>query len=128
MPEKCRIPNQVGEELYSVDVFPNSYFEKYDPYIVFEKWAAVEISGIGGLPEDVEILGVPEGTYAVFVHKGPDVKAPETFNYIFREWLPSSGYIVDERPHMAIMGENYKRESMDSQEEIWIPVKELITR
>jgi AraC family transcriptional regulator len=31
---------------------------------------------------------------------------------------------LDNRPHFEILGEKYKQGSPDSEEEIWIPVKE----
>jgi AraC family transcriptional regulator len=61
--------------------------------------------------------------YAVFIHKGPASKGPETYNYIFGTWLPGSDYILDSRPHFALMGEKYKNDDPASEEEIWIPVK-----
>lgn len=125
MPEKNKIPFQKGENLYSMERYPEGYFEKFMPSTVFEKWAAIEVSEVGNLPEKFEFLTVPEGEYAVFIHKGPDSMAPKTYAYIFREWLPVSEYVIDHRPHFAIMGEKYNRESMDSEEEIWVPVKKI---
>ena len=64
-----------------------------------------------------------ERVYAVFVHKGAAGSGPEIFRYIFGKWLPESGYLPDKRPHFEILGEKYKNEDPDSEEEIWIPVK-----
>ena len=71
----------------------------------------------------MESIASPEGLYAVFVHKGPASEGPRTYQNIFATWLPNSDFILDNRPHFAIMGEKYKREDSDSEEELWIPVK-----
>jgi AraC family transcriptional regulator len=44
-------------------------------------------------------------------------------NYIFMEWLPQSNYQLDNRPHFQILGEKYKHNQPDSEEEVWIPIK-----
>jgi AraC family transcriptional regulator len=64
-----------------------------------------------------------EGLYAIFLHKGPASQGLKTYNYIFLNWLPESGYVLDDRPHFAIMGPKYLHEDPASEEEIWIPVK-----
>ena len=63
------------------------------------------------------------GLYAVFVHRGPASSGEKTFRYIFGIWLPASEYVIDDRPHFEILGEKYKHDDPDSEEEIWIPVK-----
>lgn len=122
MPRRREIPNTIGNELYSLEIFPPGYFEHFNPMAAFEKWAAVEVSGYDGLPQGFETLFLTGGLYAVFQHKGPASAGPRTYRYIFEEWLPNSGYRLDHRPHFAVMGEKYKHEDPDSEEEIWIPV------
>ena len=58
-----------------------------------------------------------------FLHRGPASEGMKTYQYIFQTWLPVSGYRLDDRPHFAVMGEKYKKEDPDSEEEIWVPVK-----
>jgi AraC family transcriptional regulator len=122
MPRKSEIKNRKGEAYYSVEIF-EKFFERFDPSIEFEKWACVEVSDHGTIPEGMQALTVSPGAYAVFVHKGLPLEGERTYNYIFREWMPASEYTVDQRPHFAVMGEKYKNDSPDSEEEIWIPVK-----
>jgi AraC family transcriptional regulator len=124
MPHKKEITNQVDNNLYSLEVFPVGYFTDFDPAHPFEKWAGIEVSDFNEIPLNIESLIIPAGLYAVFVHKGPASNAHETYHSIFTEWLPNSAYTVDERPHLAIMGEKYKKDDPNSEEEIWIPVKQ----
>ena len=39
------------------------------------------------------------------------------------EWLPNSGYEIDNRPHFQVMGETYKNGSPDSEEDFYVPLK-----
>jgi AraC family transcriptional regulator len=123
MPIKHLITNQVGMEMYSVEVYKRRFFEEYDDRAMFQKWAAVEVADLGDVPEVFETQIVPKGMYAVFTHKGNYKKAPETYHYIFHEWLPSADVELDDRPHLAVMGEKYKGDGDNSEEEIWIPIR-----
>ena len=124
MPHKKAVKHVSGDELYSVEVFDNfDFFKKFDPDQEFEKWAAVKVSKFDFIPEEMEVLNIPEGLYAVFQYKGTADKAAETYRYIFNTWLPDSCHSLDARPHLAIMGEKYRNNDPDSEEEIWIPVK-----
>ncbi len=123
MPKKKEIKNVVNANLYSLEVYPHHYFDHFDPKNEFQKWATVEVSDYDDVPSEMKTLIVPNGLYAVFLHLGPATEAHKTYNYIFAEWLPNSEYVVDERPHFAVMNERYKKDDPTSEEEIWIPIK-----
>lgn len=123
MPRRKEIVNAADANLYSLEVFPEGYFDNFDSAIKFRKWAAVEVKNLNTIPAEMESLIIPTGLYAVFLHKGPASEAHQTYHSIFAEWLPNSEYRVDDRPHFAVMDERYKKDDPDSEEEIWIPVK-----
>lgn len=114
MPRRKEITNVVNTYLYSLEQYDPHFFDQFDPGAEFIKWAAVEVSGADHVPHHMDVLVLPSGLYAVFIHKGPASKGVETYDYIFRTWLPTSGYKVDDRPHFALMGEKYKNEEPDS--------------
>lgn len=122
MPLRKSISNQVSHDLFSLQVYPANYFEKFNPQLPFEKWALTEVKEVEHLPEGMEAFILPGGLYAVFQHRGTDTSI---FTRIFTEWLPSSGYQLDERPHFELLGENYKNGDPASEEEIWIPIRTL---
>lgn len=101
-----------------------SYFENFNPGTVFEKWAAAEVSDFEVIPTGMEKFILPGGLYAVFLHKGGAGTGDRTFQYIFGSWLPGSDYVFDHRPHFEILGEKYKNNDPDSEEEVWIPIKQ----
>lgn len=123
MLSRKEINNAKGAELYSIEVYPPFFFDNFNPDAEFEKWAAVEVNIFKNVPEYMETLTSPGGLYAIFTHKGPAGSGPITYDYIFRTWLPGSDFILDQRPHFAVMGEKYKHEDPESEEEILIPVK-----
>lgn len=123
MPRRKEIENSVGTDLYSLQVYGDSYFRDFNPGAEFVKWAAAEVKDFGKIPDGMDSLVLPGGLYAVFLHKGAASTGPKTFEYIFGTWLPSSEYALDNRPHFEVLGEKYKNDDPSSEEEIWIPIK-----
>jgi AraC family transcriptional regulator len=123
MPRKKEIQNSLGSDFYSIEIYSSSYFTNFNPDVEFEKWAAIEVNGFQFIPAEMETLIFPCGLYAVFVHNGAASAGPKTYEYIFTTWLTNSNFTLDNRPHFVIMGEKYKHEEPDSEEEIWIPIK-----
>jgi len=122
MPRRGEIQNAIGTDLYSVQIYPPSFFHPFHPETVFEKWGAIEVPDVDLIPPGMESLIIPPGLYAVFLYKGDARDAGSFFQNIFYEWLPLSGYVLDTRPHFEILGEKYKRDDPGSEEEVWIPV------
>ena len=123
MPRRAEIKNPVDASFYSLEVYPYGFFDDFKPINEFEKWAGVEVKDDTEQPGGIELLTIPAGQYAVFTHRGPASAGPKTYQYIFGVWLPKSDYIIDDRPHFALMDGKYKHEEPDSEEDIYIPVK-----
>ena len=124
MPKRKEVNNLVGTELYSVELYNDRmFFKNFDPTKEFEKWAAIKVSGFDNVPGGLETLIIPKGEYAVFHYKGKPSEAQSTYQYIYGQWIPHSKYELDDRPHFALMGEKYKGEHPESEEEFWIPIK-----
>jgi len=117
------IKNGVSDDLYALQIYDTDYFSNFDPDRTFVKYALCEVSSFDDLAADMISFTLPAGLYAVFTYKGAASEGANAFQYIFSEWLPQSGYQVDERPHFELLGEKYKNNDPDSEEEIWIPVK-----
>lgn len=123
IPRRREIQTSIGAELYSMQVYDQSYFDNFNPNIVFEKWATVEVTDFDTVPDGMETFTLTGGLYAVFLQKGAANTGPETFQYIFGTWLPNSEYTLDNRPHFELLGDKYQNDDPGSEEEIWIPIK-----
>lgn len=124
MPRRNEIQNALGTDLFNIQINPENF--DFNPQTKFVKWAVVSVSDFDFIPEGMQSLIIEEGLYAVFNHIGDASKARETFGYIFGVWLPNSEYELDNRPQFEILGEKYKNNAPDSEEEIWIPVKRKV--
>ncbi|WP_264563714.1 GyrI-like domain-containing protein [Flavobacterium sp. N3904] len=123
MPRRSEIKNTKSSDFFAVQVYEATYFETFNPNTIFEKLATLEVSKFDNLPTEMESFTLSGGLYAVFEHKGHSI---EIFDYIFRNWIPNSKYDLDHRPHFEILGAKYKKDDPNSEEEIWIPIKEKL--
>lgn len=121
MPHRNKIENTAGPALYSLQVYSPAYFNTFNPGNTFEKWAAIEVTAYGAIPDGMETFTLPQGRYAVFHYKGSSADA-SIYQYIFNTWLPGSGYVLDHRPHFELLGDAYKNADPDSEEDIYIPI------
>lgn len=124
MPRLKEVKNAVSADLFSLQVYNGETFEEFTPNTEFTKYALVEVKNYDFVPEGFEKFEIPAGDYAVFIHKGASVDFPKTSQYIYGEWIPNSEYILDEKPHFAVMGDQYLgHENPETEEEVWVPIK-----
>lgn len=124
MLRRQEVEERVGSAYYSLQRYDDTdYFRAFDPTKSFEKWAGVKVSVEASVPEGMSALDNEGGTFAVFLHRGTPADFPATMQYIFGEWLPSSGYVLDHRAHFELLGDKYRNNHPDSEEEVWIPVR-----
>jgi AraC family transcriptional regulator len=86
---------------------------------VLEYMAGNPVSSISKLPKGMSPWDIAENTYAVF--QSTIATLPETFDYIFSIWLPTSGYKLVDGPLLERYGENFSPENPVV--DIYIPVK-----
>lgn len=124
MPQRKTITNTINpDHMYSLQVYSKGFFSPFNPRAEFIKWAALEVADNAIAPDEMGVFTIPEGQYAVFHYIGSHNNGFDVFSYIFGEWLPASGYELDDRPHFEILGPKYKNGDPDSEEEIWIPIR-----
>ena len=124
MPERNLIQNKVGADFLSVQLYDSALnFNDFSPQTEFAKCAMVEVPEFKNIPRGMETLTLVGGLYAVFIHKGKAQDFPKTMKYIFGQWLPSSDYEVDQRAHFEVLGAQYKPNSGESEEEVFIPIR-----
>lgn len=126
MPRRKEISNIIEDQnFYAIQVYDADLdIAAFTPNTEFEQWAAVEVGNFDSIPESMEAHTIKGGQFAVFIHKGLAGDFHKTSDFIYQEWLPGSGYELDDRDHFQIMGEKYLG-PMDpnSEEEVWIPIK-----
>lgn len=124
MPRLKEINNAVNADLISLSVYPKNYFNEFSPFTTFTKWAVVEVKNFDTIPDGFEKLEINNGQYAVFLHKGNTEMFVKTAQYIYQDWLPKSGFQLDNNPHFEVLGDNYLgHENPNSEEEVWIPIR-----
>ncbi|HFB99448.1 MAG TPA: AraC family transcriptional regulator [Phaeodactylibacter sp.] len=121
MPVQKSIKNRVTSDMVSMQIYSEP-IQLGNFNQIFEKWAVVEVTDFDDIPKGMESFVLEGGQYAVFDYKGLNTDN-RIFQYIFGTWLPNSNYELDHRPHFEVLGKKYKNGDPNSEEEIWIPVK-----
>lgn len=123
MTRRQELNSTLTNDLISMQVYPADYFTNFNPSKEFTKWACIEVDNTDFVPLGMSVFTIPAGDYAIFHYKGMPGDAA-IFQYIYSEWLPKSGYQLDNRPHFEVLGIKYKQGSPDSEEDIWIPIRQ----
>ena len=116
IPEIGKIPGQKSEVTYGICCNP-------DGKGGFEYIAGVEISKLDDLPDKYRWVEVQPQRYAVFEHKGSLDTLPQTFQYIWKTWLPQSGYQAADAPEFERYSEDFNPKLNTGVLEIWLPLK-----
>ncbi|XLS28798.1 GyrI-like domain-containing protein [Flavobacteriaceae bacterium M23B6Z8] len=124
MPRKNEIENPLNSSFLSIQVYPEGFdITDFTPETEFTTRAGIEIKKVSAIPEGMELFIIPEGTYAVFEHRGSTKEFHKTASFIFEEWLPASDYDLDDRPHFELLDDRYLGpDHSDSIEDIYIPI------
>lgn len=94
-------------------VSPSSCFFRYFAGLVFSK--RVEDSG------DIRILDIPGGRRASYWHVGPHSGISAAFQKLYGDWLPTSGYELDDRPELEIYRNDAPPDGLIA--DLFVPVK-----
>ena len=69
MPKRKAIPNQVDMQLYSIEVYPTGFYDKFNPETTFENGTWWKYSNRDRFLKIWEPLPYPPRLYAIFIHK-----------------------------------------------------------
>lgn len=89
----------------------------------FEYMCAVEVPSFEGLKPDIGRMRIPEQHYAVFTHKGHVATLRQTWDAIWNQWLPASGFRPANTPDFERYDERFNPMTGEGVIEIWFPVE-----
>lgn len=115
VPHIGKVPGQIGEETYGVCCNP-------DGKGGFEYVAGVAVSKLDDLPELYRWVELAPQHYAVFEHQGSLDDLKKTFQAIWNDWLPQSGYLAAEAPEFERYSADFNPKAGTGSLEIWLPI------
>ncbi|MGE7467992.1 AraC family transcriptional regulator [Bosea sp. NPDC003192] len=115
-PHFGHIPGQKGFVAYGA-----SY--NCDDVGAFDYIAGAEVSSFSDLSDEFARLSVPEQLCAVFEHSGHITGIKQTFEAIWRDWLPKSGREPAMGVTLELMDERFDGATGNGIVEIWVPLK-----
>lgn len=121
MPQLGKIPGQVDRKAYGV-------VYNLKNAAGFAYLAGVEVSAASNIPDELNVVRIPDLSYAVFRHAGHVSTLKDTVSAIWNEWMPASGLNVsqtdDEMPDILEQyGEGFDPATGTGDIEVWVPIK-----
>lgn len=86
--------------------------------------ACVQVADTNSLPKNLDIITVPAGDYAEFVHEGPVSELFRTCDNIYRSWFPGSGLLMGEGPMVEVYPENFRGDEPNPRIRLLVSVKD----
>lgn len=116
-----KIPGQVDRRAYGV-------VYNLKEGAGFAYLAGVEVSAASNIPDELNVVRIPELAYAVFPHPGHVSTLKDTVSTIFTEWLPASGLYIaqtdEEMPDLLERyGEGFDPATGTGDIEVWVPIR-----
>ena len=126
-PRIKEIGNRADDWRYSLRVYPADLsLDRLTPDTEYREWAAVAVQEGTPVPDGLESLELAGGLYVRCLHRGLPGEIGNTVNFLFGQWLPTSGYDVDNsRPHFERMAPDYRPDDPEAQEEMYVPLRVL---
>jgi predicted transcriptional regulator YdeE len=86
--------------------------------------ACIQVSDPKKVPEGLDIIALPAGDYAEFVHEGPVSDLFRTCDHIYRSWFPGSGLLMGDGPMVEIYPENFRGHEPNPRIRLLVSVKD----
>lgn len=115
-PHIGHVPGQIGYTTYGV-----SY--NCDDNGNFDYIAGVAVSDFDNLPAEFARTRVPAQTYAIFEHRGHVTAIKQTYEAIWRDWLPRSGRKPADGPTLELMDQRFDPATGNGVLEIWLALQ-----
>ncbi|NCC04329.1 MAG: AraC family transcriptional regulator [Proteobacteria bacterium] len=88
----------------------------------FRYTAALRVDDHASVPDGMEKIHIPAYEYAVFTHKGSLESLSSTNDYIWKTWLPKSGFELADAPDIEIYGNRWNAETSTGEIDICLPI------
>lgn len=115
-PHIGHVPGQIGYTTYGVSL-------NCDDNGNFDYIAGVEVSDFDNLPAELAHTRVPAQTYAIFEHRGHVTAIKQTYEAIWRDWLPKSGRKPADGPTLERMDQRFDPATGNGVLEIWLALQ-----
>ena len=111
------LPGQQGTTAYGVICTASPEAQ------TLEYMCGAEVAAFDALPPDLGRMRIPAQHYAVFEHRGHVSTIRETWDAIWNDWLPRSGYVPVDGPEFAVYDDRFDVRTGTGGIEIWSPVQ-----
>ncbi|HOT76529.1 MAG TPA: AraC family transcriptional regulator [Candidatus Wallbacteria bacterium] len=97
---------------------------QFNDETLFNELVCVEVDRFDAIPKAMVCKTIPEQKYAVFTHRGPLYNLRQTYDYIYKTWIPTSGYQMAFKDDFELYDGRFKGiDDPGSEFDIYVPIK-----
>jgi AraC family transcriptional regulator len=111
------LPGQQGTAAYGVMCGADMQAQ------TFEYMTAAEVATFEGVGPEYGRMRVPAQRYAVFTHRGPASTLQATWEAIWHQWLPRSGYELANTPEFEVYDAGFDPQTGSGVIEVWASIR-----
>lgn len=89
---------------------------------VFDYYAGFEVGHPINIPKAFKTINIPKSDFAVFTHQGPVDNIETTYDQIYGNWLPSSGYTPTMDLDVIVVDSRFSGHDEKNEMDILIPI------
>ncbi len=116
LPRMAELQQQIAKPVTAFGVCSDLDIESN----VFTYTVGLEVDNVSSIPSEMVSMEIPAHEYAIFECTLPTIM--ETIDNIYKNWLPTSGYLRAIGPEFELYDEEFNPEIADSKMYIYIPV------
>lgn len=127
---KNRVDLKTSFGLYEMDKMNEEWDvdSEFDIDEEFTAFTGVEVTNFDMVPDKMVTRSIKKHKYAVFTHSGNIKDLPKSYDFIYKEWYPTSGYKFAAPFDFELYDERFNYENPSKSEiDIYLPIKDKVS-
>lgn len=114
------VHGKVSDRIYMIELYPDFFKADTD---ALKQIIGYEVSDANDIPEGMVVHTVPASKYVKFTHKGLEAELGRTYDFLYSEWMMSSGN-KPQKYDFEIWDKRYKPESSENRIDVHVALVE----
>lgn len=114
------VHGKVSNRIYMIELYPDFFKADTD---ALKQIIGYEVSDANDIPEGMVVHTVPASKYVKFTHKGLEAELGRTYDFLYGEWMMSSGN-KPQKYDFEIWDKRYKPESSENRIDVHVALVE----
>ncbi|MAS34824.1 MAG: AraC family transcriptional regulator [Anaerolineaceae bacterium] len=116
----AEVLNRTGSARVLIQIYPQDVM--FNDEVPYTHIVGFPVEALREIPKGMVGHIIPAGEYVRVTHSGPESELPETYDYIYRQWLATSGY-GSAGYDFELWDDRYQPEQADNEIELYVALQ-----